>query len=366
MIFENMKFKNSKRKDIRNYLRKSIRNSDNQDYFNKPQSNILTEPKNDVLSDLFLKPVSKEKPKAQTSAQESDFDELEDFIKSAGYAYDEKQDIFYSVNDPWQRNVGYCRLYDEASAPLGMIIDCEPIYFEYDNRKWMISFWKGQYDLVSGAEIGIYTSGRELNVPGIFHGTFYNAVSDNERLNMSYTLKKNGKVMFTRDEVHWWLTGFKLGEYAEPSELTMDISITFKNEPMRDAFLVGFRKAGYRDKDFSVNGKEVSFIFDKPHSRQPVTRTKETDKIIQAKNKLLCDLYQEITGSAGDTVQEKFKALKEQSPELYSKLQKIGKNKQIFEVFYVLIMLVMFLLSFFTTGKNNIFSIKNPLGGLSN
>ena len=35
-------------------------------------------------------------------------------------------DIFYSLNDCWQRDFGYCRLYDEACAPLAMIIDCEP------------------------------------------------------------------------------------------------------------------------------------------------------------------------------------------------------------------------------------------------
>jgi len=55
-------------------------------------------------------------------------DELDKAIEIAGYSYDPKQDIFYSTMDPWQRDIGYCRLYDELAAPLGMIIDCEPIY----------------------------------------------------------------------------------------------------------------------------------------------------------------------------------------------------------------------------------------------
>ncbi|MGI6449679.1 MAG: DUF4474 domain-containing protein [Desulfitobacteriia bacterium] len=279
-------------------------------------------------------------------------EELDKIIALAGYAYDPTQDIFYSTMNPWQRNVGYCRLYDEAAAPLGMIMDCEPVYFEYDNREWMISFWKGQYDMVTGGEIGIYTNGKCLNIPGFFRGNFYQAVSDNELLQMSYTLKKNGQVLFNREDKHWWLTGFKLGEFSEPSELTMDIRLTFDNLAMRDAFLKGLRKAGYKDKKFTVDGKTVSFTFAKPHTRQPFTRTKETDKIIQKKNKLLCELYQEIT-AARTTAPEKIKILKKQAPDLYEKVLKIGKDKKTYEVFYVIIMIFKFALTFFITNKES-------------
>jgi len=37
---------------------------------------------------------------------------------------------------------------------------------------------------------------------------------------------------------------------------------------------------------------------DKPRTPQPFTRTKVTDEIIQKKNKLLCDLYNEVTKDA--------------------------------------------------------------------
>ena len=33
-------------------------------------------------------------------------DELDRAIEMAGYAYDPKQDIFYSTLDPWQRDIG--------------------------------------------------------------------------------------------------------------------------------------------------------------------------------------------------------------------------------------------------------------------
>lgn len=261
-------------------------------------------------------------------------DELDQTIELAGYAYDPIQDIFVSTMNPWQRKVGYCRLYDEAAAPMGMIIDTEPIYFDYQDKKWMIGLWKGQYDLVTGGEIGIYTGALNLNIPGTFNGTFYSSASDTERLQMSFTLKKKGHTLFTRAEKHWWLTGFKLGEFSEPSELAMEIKINFTELEMRDAFVSGLKNAGYSDDDVTIRGNEVSFLFATPHTPQPLTRTAEIGRITQRKNKFMCDKYQEITGPYL-TFPEKIQALKEQEPELYKKAFKIGKSKQFYDFFIV-------------------------------
>lgn len=260
-------------------------------------------------------------------------DELDELIAIAGYSYDPKQDIFYSNIDPWQRKVGYCRLNDIAAAPLGMIIDCEPIRFRYQNKNWMIGLWKGQYDLVTGGEIGVYTGAYDLNIFGI-RGTFYNCASNDDLLKMAFVLKKNGITLFTRKGKHWWLTGFKLGEFSEPAELTMDIDIIFDNIIMRDAFATGLRNAGYSDNQFARNGNKVSLIFDIPHTPQPFSRIPQIDNIIQQKNKFLCDQYQAITGTS-DNVRDKIKALEEQAPELYKKVIKIAKAKKSYERLYM-------------------------------
>jgi len=259
-------------------------------------------------------------------------DELDKAIDIAGYAYDQKQDIFYSTMNPWQREIGYCRLYDESAAPLGMIIDCEPIHFQYNEKEWMIGFWKGQYDLVTGGEIGVYTRAVDRNIHGFFNGAYYDCVSDADRLNMSYTLKKNGKTLFTRTAEHWWLTGFKLGEFSEPSELTMDITITLQNVIMRNAFVTGLWDAGYPLDGFRRDGATVHFTFSTPHTQPPVTRTPATDRIIQRKNQLLCEKYLDITGSSS-TIQDKVKAIEELAPEMYSKVIRTGKSKQSYEKF---------------------------------
>lgn len=258
---------------------------------------------------------------------------LNEAIVGAGYAYDPQQDIFYSILEPWQKGFGYCRLYDEAAAPMGMIVDCDPVYFEYDGKKWLIEFWKGQYDLTTGCEIGIYTTtGPDLNIPGVFNGTFYDCPSEADFLDMSCCLKKNGKTLFIRKGRHWWLTGFKLGEFSEPSALTMYINIALKDRTMRDAFVEGLRKAGYPYNAFAAYGNTISLIFGKPYTQQPRTRIKATDEVIQKKNKLMCDRYQDITQGC-TTLQDKLNAVQEKAPELVGYITGLGRPKQAFSAY---------------------------------
>jgi hypothetical protein len=242
-------------------------------------------------------------------------------IEIAGYGYDLEQDIFYSNMNAWQRNMGYNRLYDEASAPFGMIVDCEPIYFEYKDKIWLIELWKGQYDLNTGCEVGVYIADKPiLNIPEVYKFMFYNCASDEERLTMSFSLKKNGTTLFSRDDKHWWLAGFKLGEYSEPSELIMYLNITLKDEPMCKAFVEELKNIGYiENKEFIVNGNTVGLTFDKPHTPQPITRTEQTDKIIQIKNKALCDKYNDIT-KIYNNVADKINAIQKQAPEIYAEI----------------------------------------------
>ena len=262
----------------------------------------------------------------------TDKEELDEAIEFTGYSYDPEQDIFYSTLEPWQRKYGYCHLYDELSAPWGMIMDCEPMFFEYDNKKWMISVWKGQYDLTTGCEIGIYTKEEpKLKLTEFLTGTFYNCAADEDMLEMSYTLRKNGETMLTREDVHWWLTGFKLGEYTEPSELTMEVNITFKNSRMAQAYVDALKRAGYLEDDITVEGSKVSFIFDEPHTPQPLTRYKPFERLIQWKNKLMCDTYQEVTEGYND-INDKLNAIKEQEPKLYKKIMHLRKMNKLFDI----------------------------------
>lgn len=260
-----------------------------------------------------------------------DTDTLYKTLHEFGCSYDEKQDILYCNLDTWQRKYGYCKVYDEALAHLGMIADCEPIFFEYGGKQWLIEFWKGQYALMTGAEIGVYTpEGPEIIMNGVSKGSFYNSASDENLLYIYFVLKKNGKELFKREAKHWWLTGFKLGEFSEPSELTLNLSITLKDKMMCNAFVEGLKKAGYLEEEISITENTVSLEFNKPRTPQPITRTPETDSTIQMRNKLLCDQYEDITDPY-DNFPDKINAIEKKAPEFFKEVLKIGKTKEIFE-----------------------------------
>lgn len=259
--------------------------------------------------------------------------ELNKELEPFGFAYDPYQDIFYSLMNPWQRSFGYCRLYDEATAPLSMIIDCEPIRFEYNQKKWLIEFWKGQYGMTTGGEVGIYyTNGSELNIPGFFNGTFYHCVKDEDRINMSFILRKNGNLLLTRSGYHWWLTGFKLGELSKPSELTMEIVLDLYDRQMVNAFVEALKKAGYGEDEYLVRGRRVYVNFTKPHTPQPLSRTTFTEFIAMRNNESLINAYNYLTEEYTDTL-DKLVIVRNEAPNLYNYILNIGKPKAVYDAY---------------------------------
>lgn len=214
---------------------------------------------------------------------------VERSIKKCGFEYDNKYDMYVSIEDPClQRRTGYDKLYDLSAIPMGMVIDCEPVLFEYNGKQFMIELWKGQYDLSTGAEIGIYErSERDL--------IKWDCIKNEYMLQMSYTLKNKGNEVFTREGTHWWLTGFKPGVYSEPENLTMDITISFDNLPgMLQPFTSGLENLGYKKSDYRINNKTITFEFKKPKTKQPWADNTALKKSTQKKNKILVDTYEKF------------------------------------------------------------------------
>jgi hypothetical protein len=207
-----------------------------------------------------------------------------------------------------------------------MIIDCEPVTFEYGGKKWMIEIWKGQYDFTTGCEIGVYTSGRDVKIPG-FSGTFYDCAADEDMLNMAFSLRKNGELLFERHGHHWWLTGFLLGVFSQPWELEMTAVVTLKDRRMADAFSGGLNRIGY--SNFAQTGNTVSFDYNTPRTPQPLTRTPHVETVTQWKNKFFCDRYRQIT-DVYPTVEEKLTAMREQSPQMFDILIGFGRKRDAF------------------------------------
>ena len=163
-------------------------------------------------------------------------DKTVQILNACGFEYDEKQGIYYSSVNPWQKGFGFNVIYDMSAPLAGMYYSTERIYFQYDNKDWMIQIWKGQYGMTAGAEIGIYNKTDKVMQ--------YDCVSEEEFLEMSFVLYNQGEKMFERGpEKHWWLTGFKIMNIGVPILLDMDMTIKFPTKSMADAFEAGLRKA---------------------------------------------------------------------------------------------------------------------------
>ena len=156
-------------------------------------------------------------------------------LTTCGFEYDEKQGIFYSQINPWQRMFGFNYIYDMAAPMAGMNYDTERIYFEYDNKDWMIQIWKGQYGITAGGEIGLYNK-----TDKIMH---YDCADDDELIEMAFNFYNHDEFVFSRGpEKHWWLTGFKVFHSGISMAIDMDITLKFPNIEMANAFDRGLKK----------------------------------------------------------------------------------------------------------------------------
>lgn len=215
---------------------------------------------------------------------------LNEVLSPFGFAYLPEQDIITSTLDAWQREFGYCTFFDEAAPHLNMVFDCEPVYFDYDDRTWLIEFWKGQYGINTGGEIGVYQAD-SLIQPWRRWDTVFHSVKNSEMPELIMELHKGERKLFHTEQKHWWLTGFCVGRHSEPDRLVMKSAVTFPNKEMLCCFLKGLLELGYDEGDLRVIDETVYWIFDSPHSRQPCCFTPSLLSRIQWKNKIFCRIF---------------------------------------------------------------------------
>ena len=253
------------------------------------------------------------KPNSNKSKQ---LENINNDLKYAGFAYSPRGDYFYSLKNCWQRNAGYCKFYDDNSIFLNIVIHCEPITFSYGGKKWLIEFWKGQYGITTGGEVGIYNTIKKDIKTDEFSGTFYEKIKANELLSISFILKRDNKIILKRKDIHWWLTGFKLGKYSKRSQLSMKIKIKFPNNTMRDAFIKGLEKVGYSQKEYSVFKNTVKISYTTPHTPQPFSQRGLQSAIVQQTNHNNCKIFNVSTQKYKNTL-DKLEYIKAGIPVLY-------------------------------------------------
>lgn len=235
----------------------------------------------------------------------------EDFLLN----YDESQGVFYYPVKAIQRKFGYCQLYDEGAAGLGMVIDCEPVRFTWGGRNWLIEMWKGQYGITAGAEIGVYST---TDLISDAKSAIY--LDTDTLLEMEVTLTSDKDKVFVRGEKTWWLTGFVLGMFVWPDQLRAEVKIEFPERGMARAFVDELSRMGYKSEEIYRRRDSVMVLFTEPKSSQPRIREsigEETQKI----NKYFVNLYNDTAERFG-SVEEMLKYLKRHRRKLYRYLTK--------------------------------------------
>lgn len=220
---------------------------------------------------------------------------LSTLLSPFGYCYDSRFDIISSRNDAWQREAGYTALFDRAAASLNMIFDYLPVYFNYQDRTWLIELWKGQYGINTGAEIGVYYADRIL-APDELSTAHFKAVNDEDMLPLSFCLLRKEKLLAAISKRTWWLTAFCMGQFSQPSELCMKSTIQFQDREMLSSFLDALYETGIDKRCVRICGCELSLFFCGSQNRHYGCLARFIRGWAQFWNRIFCKIYLQITG----------------------------------------------------------------------
>ena len=248
--------------------------------------------------------------KVRHMSEEEKLCEVNKALSPFGFTFYAKQDIVISKNDSWQRDIGYSDFFDLKAPYLNMVMDCEPIYFDYDHKCYRIEFWKGQYGITTGAEAGIYIRDKECKNTHEFR-----CANDSEILPMQFELYKKC-FLFKRCGFTWWLTGFDVGRFSRPKDLALKIGIRFPNQKMQVAFVEGLLNAGYNANKISVCGSLICFTICKPKNYKLNHCHKLVKCFVQIINYINCSLYMWFTRCFRSTL-DKLTFIRYMAPHFY-------------------------------------------------
>lgn len=218
---------------------------------------------------------------------------LNELVYPFGYDFRCDCGFFSSTVDAPQKQAGYTRLYDYMAPRFQMVFDSLPVYFDYRGRTWLIEFWKGQYGINTGAEIGIYHA--DTIIPESAYRTArFSCAEEHEMLDCSFRLCRNENECICNSGRHWWLTAFLVGCFSKPSCLTLEACICFPNREMLSAFIGGMKRIGCPEDCLSVRGLSVCFVFRKDTAKYNLI-TGFWRSYSQWKNRIFCKLYLWVT-----------------------------------------------------------------------
>lgn len=279
-----------------------------------------------LLGILFLIIVivrrEKSKRKVRRMGMPQKLEELNGLAKPFGFFYDPGEDVFTSRLSVWQRAEGYEALFDRMAAGMNMVLDAWPVYFDYRGKTWLIEFWKGQYGINTGGEVGIYCA-KGIVPPHLYHTAHYDAVSDDEMPYIRCRLEKMGDQIYELCRRHWWLTGFRMGMFSKPSSLRLMTTLTFDETEMAQAFYQGLKRSGIPENKYRCCQNEVYVRMD--FSRKVTCLARIHRFPVQILNRFYCWLYRVVTCPFKDTV-DRMLFLYYQLPGCFRRMLRLRRN----------------------------------------
>lgn len=263
----------------------------------------------------------KSKKKVKSMEPKKKIQMLNELLEPFGFYYDKRVDLISSLKDAWQRNTGYNMLYDKAAARFNMVIDELPVYFDYQGRTWLIEFWKGQYGITTGCEVGLYYAD-EIVKTEMRKLTHYKVIEDSEMPYIQFRLSKKN-MEFTHNNTHWWLTAFRVGEFSKPEELDYRVKITFRTRELAKAFFAGLKESGYPEINMDIRNQTV-YVWLPPVKKESERRflEKRQRKFAQWMNKRMTSLYKLLTNPF-DATEDRILFLYLQLPVLFRGIFKL-------------------------------------------
>lgn len=234
----------------------------------------------------------KSKKRVRRMAMPQKIEILNELAEPFGFFYKGSEDIFTSKRDAWQRKMGYEALYDKAAPGANMVIDAWPVYFDYEGKTWLIEFWKGQYGINTGGEVGVYHA-KEIVPPHLYPVAHFDAAENEKMPEICCRMERRKRNLYLLCEKHWWLTGFKMGTFSQPKDLRMMVTLAFADASMAQAFFEGLKKSGQPGNKFRICCNEVYVRMD--FSREVALLPKIHRTMVQLGNRFYCWIYREIT-----------------------------------------------------------------------
>lgn len=223
---------------------------------------------------------------------------LTDLTAPFGFSYLSVQDILiFKADAPCSMETdqsGYGAAYGQPALPERFVLDSEPVYFNYQGRTWLIVFRKGQYGIHTGAEAGIYHADR-IVPPALRPQTVFEAASGDETVLVKMRLLGSDCPLFSVTQRQGRSGGFVTGVCVSPDDLLLEISITFPDMDMCNAFTRAMNGLGYQNSKLLLCQSTVQFYFTAPKAVPLAVPDDLLRNYVLHKNLFFCKLFLWIT-----------------------------------------------------------------------